>query len=328
MWIRALQDEARSARPGAARRHLFDASHLEVRMLSVGEGEAILLIFPGGRAWLVDGGSTNSLATNDRLGQLLIGYLEARGLMLEACVASHPHVDHVGALATILTSPSPALAPSVTVYRTGVAWTGTAKWLARYHAALTGPGPAVEDVAIAGVHREILIADDVAAHLFSGSGAGPYTALFMQLRFRSARLLFTGDCECAYEVKLLEAFGETDFRADLLKITHHGSSSGTAARLLAAARPALAIASTADDDGHRLEADTLERALGPGQKRRVFETLVDGDIVIRTDGEPYLGGILYQVEREDPPRFATELDAVVIPANQILRGRSHDRHCD
>jgi competence protein ComEC len=150
----------------------------------------------------------------------------------------------------------------------------------------------------------------------------------MQLRFRSARLLFTGDADCAYEVKLLEAFGETDFRADLLKITHHGSSSGTAARVLAAARPALAIASTADDDGHRLEADTLKRVLGPGRKRRVFETLVDGDIVVRTDGEPYLGGILYEVELEDPPQFATELDVVVIPANRILRGRSHDRHCD
>jgi competence protein ComEC len=297
-------------------------------MFSVGEGEAILLKFPGGRVWLIDGGSTNSLRTNARLGQLLIGYLEARGLTLEACVASHPHVDHAGALATILTSPSPALAPLITVYRGGVAWTGTAKWLERYHAAVSGPGPVVEDVAIAGVHREIPIADRVSVHLFSGSGAGPYTALFTQLRFRSARLLFTGDAECAYETQLLEAFGESDFRADVLKVTHHGSSSGTASRVLAAIRPAFAIASTADDDGHRLEADTRERLLGHDGKRHVFETLVHGDIVVRTDGEAYGGGVLYQVEFTSPPQFALELGADVMAAEQIQRGRSDDPGCD
>jgi competence protein ComEC len=328
MWFRALEDEARRARPGAARQRAFDASHLELRMFSVGEGEAILLIFPGGRTWLVDGGTTNRPGPNDDLARVLIRYLEGRGLRLEACVASHPHIDHVGSLATILISPSPAIAPKVTVYRTGVAWTGTADWLKRYHAALAGPGPAVEDVAIAGVHREIPIADSVSAHLFSGSGAGPYTALFMQLRFRSARLLFTGDCECAYEVKLLEAFGETDFRADLLKVTHHGSSSGTSARVLRAIKPALAIASTADDDGHRLEADTIERLQGDGRKLYYFETLAGGDIVVLTDGEPYLGGVLYRVELVDPPRFANELGAVVIPCEEIERGRGDDTHCD
>lgn len=327
MWIRALEDEARDARPGVARRGSFAASHFELRMFSVGEGEAILLIFPGGRVWLVDGGSTNNLTTNENFGRFLIGYLEARGLTVEACVASHPHVDHVGALATLLSSPSPALAPTVTVYRTGVAWTGTAKWLGRYHAALTGPGPAVEDIAIAGKHREVPIADGVSAHLFSGSGAGPYTSLFMQLRYRSARLLFTGDAECAYELHLLEDFGATDFRADVLKITHHGSSSGTAASVVDAVKPALAIASTADDDGHRLEQDTLERVRGPGGKRRVFETLVDGDIVLRTDGEPYLSGILYQVELVKPPQFAQQLDVHVIPAAQIQRQRSDDPRC-
>jgi competence protein ComEC len=102
MWIRALPDEARTARPSIARRIAFEASPLEVRMFNVGEGEAILLVLPDGRAWLIDGGTSNSLTTNAKLGQLLIDYLRSRSLRLEACVASHPHADHVGALATIL----------------------------------------------------------------------------------------------------------------------------------------------------------------------------------------------------------------------------------
>jgi beta-lactamase superfamily II metal-dependent hydrolase len=71
-----------------------------------------------------------------------------------------------------------------------------------------------------------------------------------------------------------------------VKITHHGGSSGTAKRVLETVKPALAIASTADEGGHRLEQDTLDWLLGPQKKRRVFETLVDGDITVRTDGEP------------------------------------------
>ena len=84
MWIRALVDEARSAQPQATRQASFAASNLEVRMFNVGEGEAILVIFPGRRTWLIDGGSTNSPGPNERLGRLLVVYLEGRGLMLEA----------------------------------------------------------------------------------------------------------------------------------------------------------------------------------------------------------------------------------------------------
>jgi competence protein ComEC len=302
-------------------------------MFSVGEGEAILVIFPGGRTWLIDGGTSNNLAPNEQLGQLLVGYLEGRGLTLEACVPSHPHVDHAGALATILTSGSAALAPKITVYRAAVAWAGTAKWLERYHQAIAALGPAVEEVVFSATdplsptHQEAAIADGVAAHLFAGSGAGPYTSIFMQLRFHSARLLFTGDSHCAYEVELLETFGEADLRADMLKVTHHGSSSGTAGRVLTAVKPAFAIASTADEGGHRLEQDTLDRLLGAGKKRQVFETLVDGDITVRTDGEPYRGGILYRVEFVSPAEFANELATKVMPADQIQRTRGNDPHC-
>lgn len=326
MWIRALEDEARAASPGAARRASFAASHLELRMFAVGDGEAILIVFPDRQAWLVDGGTTNNSAPNKRLGELLVEHLRRRGLTLAACLPSHPHVDHAGALATILTSESPALGPTVTVYRAGTAWTGSAVWLNSYHQAVARPG--VEEVVVSNSHLEVPVAPGVAAHLFSGEGAGAYTSLFMQLRFRTARVLFTGDCACAYERQLLAAYGAADFRADVLKVTHHGSSHGTARTTLDAVKPALAIVSTADDDGHRLEQDTLERLHSAG-KRRVFETLVDGDIVVRTDGLPYSGGTLYRVELATP-EFGSEtgLRVITLPADRIRRTRTDDHQCE
>lgn len=66
-------------------------------MFNVGEGEAILIVFPDRRTWLVDGGSSNSPSHNAQLAGLLQTYLEDNRLLLETCVPSHPHADHVGA---------------------------------------------------------------------------------------------------------------------------------------------------------------------------------------------------------------------------------------
>lgn len=327
MWIRALPDEARGAIPKPVRVASFDAEHLEVRIFNVGHGEAILVVFPGDRAWLVDGGNTNTESVNDEVGQLLVGYLESRGLTLEACVASHAHIDHVGAFDPILSSGSSALAPVVTVYRSHDGWSGSSKWLGRYHAAITAAGSAVEEVVLRNAHREVEVAPGVVAHLFAGSGDGPYTALFMRLRYHSASLLFTGDAHCDYEGEQLEAVGAVDFRADMLKVTHHGSSSGTHLDTVRAAQHAFAVASTGDDTGHTLEEDTLERLEDGHTRRRVFETLVDGDIIVRTDGQPYRGGVLYRVDFDTPGEFADALDADVVDADDVVRTRTDDDRC-
>jgi hypothetical protein len=90
MYLRALENEARLARPSSQRKKAFEHSSLEVRMFNVGHGEVILVIFPDDRTWLIDGGSSNSPGVNSTLGQRLINYLEARVLVLEAFVPSIP----------------------------------------------------------------------------------------------------------------------------------------------------------------------------------------------------------------------------------------------
>lgn len=175
------------------------------------------------------------------------------------------------------------------------------------------------------------ISGGVTAHLFAGSGDGPYTSIFVQIRYRDASLLFTGDAHCEYEMELLEAFGDQDFRANMLKVTHHGSSSGTATRVINAIRPGIAIASTGHDSGQR---DTLDRLgghsglPGPGARdvRSVFETVVDGDIILRTDGRPYLGGLLYQVEFNSPGQFANDLGANIMSLEDVNDERTISPH--
>src|SRR6266508_1134929 len=309
-FLKITESKATTAHPNATRRTKFTNSHLEVRMFNVGDGEAILIAFPNRRAWLIDGGTGVGTAHNHTLGQQLAAHLQQRNLTLEALVPSHPHKDHVGAVAPLLRA-VPPLADPLTIYRSADGtWDADTAWLADLRQALPAQ---VNTVALSDAHREVTVSDGVEAHFFAGSGDGAYTSIFLQLRFHQARLLFTGDAHCAYERDLLQRFGDDDFRADVLKVTHHGSSSGTAQRVVNAVKPAIAIASTQSDGGHRLEADTLQRLRNNGPQRRIFETLIDGDIILRTDGEAFGGGVLYQVELVAPGLFEAALGAVTLP---------------
>lgn len=324
-FLRVFENGARRAYPKAARRSAFTASHLEVRMFNVGDGEAILLTFPGRRAWLVDGGSSNSTPRNERLGGLLAGYLTQQQLVLEALVPSHPHKDHVGAVGPLLRA-GPPLAQTVRYYYSGdPTWEEELPWLETLRDALDALGTQLEPVSFYDAHREVEIAAGVEARIFAGRGQGKYTSIFVHLRFHDARLLFTGDSYCTYERALMARYGEDHFRADVLKVTHHGSSSGTARTLVVMVRPGIAIASTADDAGHRLEADTLARLGGRPGRRAIFETVVDGDIILRTDGQPYGNGTLYQADFESPGRFAAAMEGGTLPLATVdaQRGSSN-----
>ena len=288
-------------------------------MFNVGTGEAVMLVFPGGHTWLAEAGC-NSSKRNRELAAQLLEYLRANGLVLDTFVLSHAHSDHAGAVATILTTPSPHLASEVTIYRREHhLWRSSSGWRKDLKDAINNAVVGVRVVEWRQGHREIPISPDVIAHLFVGAGSSVYTSMFLQLRFHHARLLFTGDAHCPYEEKLLDEFGEADFRADVLKVTHHGSSDGTAARVVETVKPGVAIASTGSDEDHTLELDTIERLGGLDGPRRILETVVAGDIILRTDGGEYRGGVLYHAEFDEPGQFAGALRVSSIPA-----AKTHD----
>lgn len=263
---------------------------LEVRMFNVGSGEAILLIFPPSRVWLVDGGTTNGKIKNEILGKELAKYLKSRDLILESLVASHPHVDHVGAVSYLLKK-KPKLASKLSYFYTKELGGKEKDWLQDLENELKLLGNKVEWNDMKNKHREIEISNQVSVHLFAGSGEGAYTSVFMHVHYKEAKLFFAGDVHCTYENKLLDRYGKADFRADLLKITHHGSSTGTGNKFVDAVKPALAIASTSIDGGHRLEKDVIKRLPRFCKK---LQTLIDGDITIRTAGRSIQGGVLYE----------------------------------
>ncbi len=276
-------------------------------MFNVGAGEAVLIVFPNGRVWVVDCGSGNHIMGDNRiLGKGIAAYLAANGLVLEAMVATHPHTDH-GAGFPWLLDQKPALASDVMFIRAGEDWDRGLKWMTNLETQLAAIN--VEPIVVVDSHRVVEIQDDITAHFFAGHGADEYTSVWLHLRYKDAALLFTGDVECSYEKDLLRMFSDYDLTSDVLKITHHGSSSGTSAALVARVRQGMSLASSTDNFRHRLEADTLKRIGGLGNPRRVFETVIDGDITVRTDGGTFGNGVLYEVEFLAPGLFEVDIGA-------------------
>lgn len=325
VFLTVIEDGTQRARPNRARELAFERSHLEVRMFNVGEGEAILVIPPRSRnAWLVDCGCHH----NTDLGEALAAYLAAEDLLLKGLILSHPHLDHGGAIKTVLENAP--LARNVKYFRSDDAFFSAGKvWLGDLTTVMRRLGSRMaRPVTVRQRIRNVNLGNGVRARLFAGKpvSAG-YTSIFLNLHFGDARLLFTGDVKCGYEIKLLKQRADAEFRADVLKVTHHGASSGTANRLVCAVKPGIAIASTAADGGHRLERDVLGRLGGRPGPRKVFETFVDGDIIVQTDGRALDGGVLYKVDSQRGSNVAAAVGATTRPLNKIRRGRTRHANC-
>jgi competence protein ComEC len=251
MYLSVSENAARVVQPNAGRRATFQNSHLEVRMFYVGHGEAILIRFPDGRSWFVEaasGGGTG-WTTNNALGAGLSQYLQAQQLTLDALVMCHAHKDHAAAVPALLQTPGYLFTAPLPLYRPlSSSWQSATGWRAVFWDAIQQDGDVVDEP-ITQELRVVPVANNVDAFFFADPGADVYKSLFLQLRFHGARLLFTGDAKCRYENNLLTRFGPAVFRSDVLKITHHGSSSGTSANMVAVVRHGIAIASTGDEGG-------------------------------------------------------------------------------
>lgn len=249
---------------------------VEMHVLDVGQGDAILMRTDRGRWIVFDAGRI--WETGDAGRSTIIPYIMSRGGNVEAFVLSHAHADHVGGAESVIRALHPhlfwdsAFPQGSGVYEhtlraareTGVAWR-------RVH-----PGD-IEQVD--GLRVEFLAPDSA----WTASLADPNEASTIAIiQYGTTRFLLVGDAERAEEQWLLD-YARPELHADVLKVGHHGSSTSSTDAFLAAVNPALAVISVGADNiyGHP-SADVLA-ALGRIGARTV-RTDRSGTIVVKSDG--------------------------------------------
>lgn len=244
---------------------------LEVTILDVGQGDAILIRTPAGYDVLVDGGP--GAATLRALGD----ELPWRDRSIDLVVLTHPQDDHMLGLIDVLRR--------YDVRRVLAAGDGDpsspayAAWLdavARERSPVERPDPG----------RIYDLGDSIVLEVLGPTAAvradanANNRAVVLRLSWRDVSVLLTGDIEREAEASLLAA--SDDLRATVLKVAHHGGATSSTAPFLEAVQPRLSIVSAGRDNqfGHpRPEIVNRLRRYGP-----VYVTADQGDVTLTTDG--------------------------------------------
>ncbi|CAN5430891.1 ComEC/Rec2 family competence protein [soil metagenome] len=228
-----------------------------LEVLDVGQGDALLLGDPEAGWILVDGGPDPQ-----RLGRVL----DQRGVgALATVVVSHPHTDHTGGLAQVISD-----------REVGVVVIGPhGEQAAEVLAAAAAAGAAVVTVAEGDGWRHGAMHLTVLSPPPTGLGADlNENSLVVRVDIAGGRsVLLTGDAEVIAQHLLI---GDVRVDVDVLKVPHHGGNTN-APDFLAATSPSVAVISAGADNpfGHP-HPDVLADLAGVP----VLRTDLDGTISI------------------------------------------------
>lgn len=258
---------AASASSSAKKKSAASTTHgtLKVRYVDVGQGDGTVVEFPDGKTMVIDTGTDG--------GQRVIDTLEADGrTTVNWLVATHPDADHIGGLDEVL-------------YATDVSQVWAPKATNSTHA-YTNFLQAVKDegrtIKTAASGKVIAKGDDYTAKLVWPPKGASYRdtndmSAVIVLKYGKMRYLFTGDAP-------VEALEQADTGSiDVLKVSHHGSASGTDAALAASLSPQVAVISYGADNDYGHPAQTVLDALRSAGAK-VYGTAVNGTVTVSSNG--------------------------------------------
>ena len=252
-----------------------EASTFAVHFVDVGQADCTLVACDG-RYMLIDGGNAED-------SDLVYTYLKEQGVEhLDYLVATHLHEDHIGGLssapyaATIGTALVPETTGNTKVFKNLV------KSLATRDVALTIPEIGSEftlgsaRVRVLGPVKEYSDTNN--------------TSLVLAVDYGETTFLFTGDMEYDAEIDLVES--GVDLSATVLKVAHHGSSSGTSYRFLREVMPQYAIISVGEGNSYGHPNEEVLSRLSDAEST-LYRTDHSGTIIAHSDGT----SVTFETER-------------------------------
>lgn len=241
---------------------------LEVHFLDVGQGDSTL-IKAGDHAMLIDAGENNQ-------GEEVTAYLESQGVeKLDYLIGTHPDSDHIGGMdVTINAFDSdkifmPEVEKDTKTYKDVIA---SAEKKSEEIVA-----PEVGDTYPLGEATFTIVCPNGEDY----SSANDFS-IGILLEHGENRFLFVGDAEEESEEEMLDQ--EMDLKADVYKVSHHGSRTATSEAFLQEISPEYAVISCGEGNtyGHP-HAEVLNELRAEHVK--VFRTDEQGTIVATSDGQ-------------------------------------------
>ncbi len=227
--------------------------------LDVGHGDASVWRFPSGKVAVIDGGPDRKGNGVGWVEQLLRHYNHRE---IDLLVASHPEYDHIGGLLEPVSRynihaaiASPKISSTYTYTR--LCSISTARGLFWYSART--------DMNISGFDEEYyieILGPPDGADIWGSNDASVVLRLTVSSgNSNHLQLLTAGDIEEKGEAALLES---DDIRAELLKVSHHGSGTSSSSEFIEAVNPKIAVISRGRSNryGAKLSPQVIQSFIG------------------------------------------------------------------
>lgn len=238
---------------------IYAFADLEVHFLDVGHGDCTIIICDG-EAMIIDGGVSSC-------SQQVFNYLRNLGITdIKYAVASHPDADHIGGL------PAAFHAANVQTFLSPVDQHEENRFEVLFKTAAEKAVPLVVPKA-----GEIFSLGNAKITVISPVIQFADTndlSLVLRLDYGETSFIFTGDASTAVERDLIAR--KSDLDADVLKVSHHGSNSGTSSEFVAAVSPQYAVISCAN-------MPSIEVLYALAESSTLI-TAQKGSIIIHSDG--------------------------------------------
>ncbi|MGH7833326.1 MAG: DNA internalization-related competence protein ComEC/Rec2, partial [Candidatus Binatia bacterium] len=249
----------------------WKTKELRIAYLSVGQGDAAVVEFPGSKVLVIDaGGSASDFDPGE---SVVAPYLRARKILrVDYLFVSHPRVDHYGGMRTLVQQFSPLEFWSAEHGPAAARFEELERVLLKHRVnktILTGEDECrwIEDVELCVLHAP------------SGERE---ESVVIRLTYGRASFLFAGDAEKREEKAMLGR--RADLASTVLKVPRHGSLTSSTPEFVRAVKPALAIISVGRRNPFGLpREEVVARYLEQGSL--VLRTDEDGAVMLQTNGK-------------------------------------------
>lgn len=256
------------------------SADVSVHFVDVGQGDCTIIYSPKNGVAVIDTGESDKAQT-------VINYLRSLGVeKLDYCVMTHPHSDHMGSMAKVLSEfyTDKLIMPKLSEINIPTTKTYEKFLLsAQKNAAEIVAAQAGSTFSMGEVKLSVL------GPCYQDEDLNNMSVV-IKAQYGETSFLITGDCSFDEEESIM-ANDYSSLKSNVLKIGHHGSAGATSSEWLEAVSPDAGVISVGADNSYSHPNEKLIKRLD-SYGLTYYRTDLLGTIIFETDGK----NIVYKSE--------------------------------